>query len=290
MEKKFKILKKSTSTYGFILIILTYLIWSIMELIAKDLGQRYDSFFIVFVRYISQLIFLFIIFNKNFSNITKTKMPKLQIGRGALLMMTTCFMFAGLATLPFAEHIAVYMIGPILTTILAIIFLKEKVSIKQVTLIVLGLLGALIIANPTEQIFNYFILLPFMAALCFSFFIISTKFLNTTDNPSTTLVYTAISGTILSIPLAFFFWETPSNNFDILLMLSMGIFVTAGHFCFIKALKYINASVAAPFVNLTLILAAFGGYFLYNEVPSENTYIGSVLIVTAGIMLTRLKK
>tara|TARA_B100001540_G_C15583251_1_gene540544 strand:- start:27 stop:812 length:786 start_codon:yes stop_codon:yes gene_type:complete len=261
-----------------------------MELIAKDLGQRYDSFFIVFVRYISQLIFLFIIFNKNFSNITKTKMPKLQIGRGALLMMTTCFMFAGLATLPFAEHIAVYMIGPILTTILAIIFLKEKVSIKQVTLIVLGLLGALIIANPTEQIFNYFILLPFMAALCFSFFIISTKFLNTTDNPSTTLVYTAISGTILSIPLAFFFWETPSNNFDILLMLSMGIFVTAGHFCFIKALKYINASVAAPFVNLTLILAAFWGYFLYNEVPSENTYIGSVLIVTAGIMLTRLKK
>ena len=290
MEKKFKILKKSTSTFGFILIILTYLIWSIMELIAKDLGQRYDSFFIVFVRYISQLIFLFIIFNKNFSNITKTKMPKLQIGRGALLMMTTCFMFAGLATLPFAEHIAVYMIGPILTTILAIIFLKEKVSIKQVTLIVLGLLGALIIANPTEQIFNYFILLPFMAALCFSFFIISTKFLNTTDNPSTTLVYTAISGTILSIPLAFFFWETPSNNFDILLMLSMGIFVTAGHFCFIKALKYINASVAAPFVNLTLILAAFWGYFLYNEVPSENTYIGSVLIVTAGIMLTRLKK
>ena len=290
MKKKFKILKKSTSTFGFILIILTYLIWSIMELIAKDLGQRYDSFFIVFVRYISQLIFLFIIFNKNFSNITKTKMPKLQIGRGALLMMTTCFMFAGLATLPFAEHIAVYMIGPILTTILAIIFLKEKVSIKQVTLIVLGLLGALIIANPTEQIFNYFILLPFMAALCFSFFIISTKFLNTTDNPSTTLVYTAISGTILSIPLAFFFWETPSNNFDILLMLSMGIFVTAGHFCFIKALKYINASVAAPFVNLTLILAAFWGYFLYNEVPSENTYIGSVLIVTAGIMLTRLKK
>ena len=290
MKKNFRNLEASNSTYGFILIILTYLIWSIMELIAKDLGQRYDSFFIVFVRYVSQLIFLIIIFNKNFVHITKTNMPKLQIGRGALLMMTTCFMFAGLATLPFAEHIAVYMIGPILTTILAIIFLKEKVSIKQITLIALGLLGALIIANPTEKIFNYFILLPFMAALCFSFFIISTKFLNTTDNTSTTLVYTAISGTILSLPLAYFFWETPSNNFDILLMLSMGIFVTAGHFCFIKALNFINASVAAPFVNLTLILAAFWGYFLYNEIPSENTYIGSILIVSAGILLTRLKK
>ena len=290
MEKTLKLLKISKSTYGFILIILTYLIWSIMELIAKDLGQRYDSFFIVFVRYVSQLVFLIIIFNKNFINISKTNMPKLQIGRGALLMMTTCFMFAGLASLPFAEHIAVYMIGPVLTTLLAIFFLKEKVSMKQIILIVIGLLGALIIANPTEKIFNYFILLPFMAALCFSFFIISTKFLNTTDNASTTLLYTAISGTILSIPLAFFFWETPSNTFDALLMLSMGVFVTAGHFCFIKALNYINASVAAPFVNLTLILAAFWGYFLYNEIPANNTYLGSVLIVIAGIMLTRLKK
>ena len=156
MEKTLKFLKISKSTYGFILIILTYLIWSIMELIAKDLGQRYDSFFIVFVRYVSQLVFLIIIFNKNFINISKTNMPKLQIGRGALLMMTTCFMFAGLASLPFAEHIAVYMIGPVLTTLLAIIFLKEKISMKQIILIILGLLGALIIANPTEKIFNYF--------------------------------------------------------------------------------------------------------------------------------------
>ncbi len=151
MEKTLKLLKISKSTYGFILIILTYLIWSIMELVAKDLGQRYDSFFIVFVRYVSQLVFLIIIFNKNFINISKTNMPKLQIGRGALLMMTTCFMFAGLASLPFAEHIAVYMIGPVLTTLLAIFFLKEKVSMKQIILICIGLLGALIIANPQKR-------------------------------------------------------------------------------------------------------------------------------------------
>ena len=289
MVSFFENLKISKTTYGFILIILTYLIWSIMELIAKDLGQRYDSFFIVFVRYVSQLVFLIILFNRNFINLSKTNMPKLQIGRGALLMMTTCFMFAGLASLPFAEHIAVYMIGPVLTTLLAIFFLKEKVSGKQIILIVLGLMGALIIANPTKGIFNYYIILPFMAALCFSFFTVSTKYLNITENPSTTLIYTAISGTFLSLPLAYFFWEIPTDKFDILLMLSMGIFVTAGHFCFIKSLTYINASFAAPFVNLTLILAAVWGYFLYDEIPTQNTFIGSLLIVVAGIILTRLK-
>ena len=111
-----------------------------MELIAKDLGQRYDPLFIVFTRYISQLIFLILLFNKDFSKLLKSDMPKLQLSRGALLMLTTCCMFAGLATLPFADHIAIYMIGPILTMILAIIFLKEKVSNKQIFLIILGLI------------------------------------------------------------------------------------------------------------------------------------------------------
>ena len=288
--KQFQKTSFTYQTTGFILIILTYFIFSIMELIAKDLGQRYESFFIVFVRYISQLIFLIILFNKNFLKFTKSELPKLQLGRGALLMMTTCFMFAGLAALPFAEHIAVYMIGPVLTTLMAIIFLKENVSFKHIMLILIGLLGAMIIANPTDKIFNYLIILPFLAALCFSFFTITTKYLNYNDNSSTTLIYTAISGTVLSLPLAYYFWETPISIFDTILMISMGILVTAGHFCFIKALTYINASVAAPFVNLTLILAAFWGYILYNEIPSENTIVGSFLIVIAGILLTKLKK
>ena len=129
----------SNRSKGFFLIIATYFIFSIMELIAKDLGQRYDPLFIVFTRYVSQLIFLMLLFNKDFSKLLKSDMPKLQLGRGTLLMLTTCCMFAGLATLPFADHIAIYMIGPILTMILAIVFLKEKVSNKQIFLIIIGL-------------------------------------------------------------------------------------------------------------------------------------------------------
>ena len=87
----------SNRSKGFFLIIATYFIFSIMELIAKDLGQRYDPLFIVFTRYVSQLIFLILLFNKDFSKLLKSDMPKLQLGRGALLMLTTCCMFAGLA-------------------------------------------------------------------------------------------------------------------------------------------------------------------------------------------------
>jgi len=278
----------SNESKGFFLIISTYFIFSIMELIAKDLGQRYDPFFIVFTRYISQLSFLFLIFNKKFIQLLKTDMPKLQIGRGSLLMLTTCCMFGGLATLPFADHIAIYMIGPLLTMILAIFFLNEKVSIKQVIIIVFGLVGAIIVANPGSAIFNYYVLFPFFAALFFALFTISTKYLNQNNKSSTTLIYTAISGSFLAIPFGIYFFQVPTL-FDFCLMIFMGILVTLGHFFFIKSLTYINASVASPFVNITLILAAFWGYVIYNEIPTNSTIVGSILIVISGYYLTKLK-
>ena len=279
----------SNTLLGTLLLALTYLFFSVMELTAKELGQSFNPFQIVFARYLSQLIILIIIFNKRSILHLKSQYPLLQILRGSLLLVTTCFMFSGLAYLPFAENIAIYMIGPVITTILAFFILKEKISFLQIIVVIVGLIGAIIIADPNSQSFNLAIIFPFLAALCFAFFTISTKFLNSSDSNQTTLLFTAITGTFLSAPFIIFFWKWPSLNATIL-MFCLGLLATIGHFFFIEALKVINASFAAPFVYLTVLLAAFWGYIIYNEVPNQNTIIGAFLIIIAGFIITKLKK
>ena len=279
----------SNTLLGTLLLALTYLFFSVMELTAKELGQSFNPFQIVFARYLSQLIILIIIFNKRSILHTKSQYPLLQILRGSLLLVTTCFMFSGLAYLPFAENIAIYMIGPVITTILAFFILKEKISFLQIIVVIVGLIGAIIIADPNSQSFNLAIIFPFLAALCFAFFTISTKFLNSSDSNQTTLLFTAITGTFLSAPFIIIFWKWPSLN-ETLLMFCLGLLATIGHFFFIEALKVINASFAAPFVYLTVMLAAFWGYIIYNEVPNQNTIIGAFLIIIAGLIITQLKK
>jgi len=288
LNKYFKI-KISNTLWGTFLLLLTYFFFSVMELSAKELGQIFNPFQIVFSRYLSQLIILLILFNKNTITFLKSPFPSLQILRGALLLITTCFMFSGLAYLPFAENIAIYMIGPVITTILAFLILKEKISFVQVVIVIIGLIGAIIIANPNSASFNFAIIFPFLAALCFAFFTISTKFLNSSDSNQTTLLYTALTGTILSLPFIIFFWEWPNLN-QTILMFCLGLLATLGHFLFIEALKIVNASFAAPFVYLTVLLAAFWGYILYEEVPQQNTILGAFLIIIAGIIITKLKK
>lgn len=279
----------SNTLLGTLLLALTYLFFSIMELTAKELGQSFNPFQIVFARYLSQLIILIIIFNKKSILHLKCQYPLLQILRGALLLVTTCFMFSGLAYLPFAENIAIYMIGPVITTILAFFILKEKISFLQIIVVIFGLIGAIIIADPNSQSFNLAIIFPFLAALCFALFTISTKFLNSSDTNQTTLLFTAITGTFLSAPFIIIFWKWPSLN-ETILMFCLGLLATIGHFFFIEALKVINASFAAPFVYLTVMLAAFWGYIIYNEVPNQNTIIGAFLIIIAGLIITQLKK
>ena len=279
----------SNTLLGTLLLALTYLFFSVMELTAKELAQSFNPFQIVFARYLSQLIILIIIFNKRSILHTKSQYPLLQILRGSLLLVTTCFMFSGLAYLPFAENIAIYMIGPVITTILAFFILKEKISFLQIIVVIVGLIGAIIIANPNSQSFNLAIIFPFLAALCFAFFTISTKFLNSSDSNQTTLLFTAITGTFLSAPFIIIFWKWPSLN-ETILMFCLGLLATIGHFFFIEALKVINASFAAPFVYLTVMLAAFWGYIIYNEVPNQNTIIGAFLIIIAGLIITQLKK
>ena len=279
----------SNTLLGTLLLVLTYLFFSVMELTAKELGQSFNPFQIVFARYLSQLIILIVIFNKRSILHLKSQYPLLQILRGSLLLVTTCFMFSGLAYLPFAENIAIYMIGPVITTILAFFILKEKISFLQIIIVIIGLIGAIIIADPNSQSFNLAIIFPFLAALCFAFFTISTKFLNSSDSNQTTLLFTAITGTFLSAPFIIIFWKWPSLN-ETILMFCLGLLATIGHFFFIEALKVINASFAAPFVYLTVMLAAFWGYIIYNEVPNQNTIIGAFLIIIAGFIITQLKK
>ena len=286
--KKLLDLNLSNSLIGTLLLISTYLFFSIMELTAKELGQSFNPFQVVFARYSSQLILLLIIFNKKTGEHLKSEFPLLQVLRGALLLITTCFMFSGLAYLPFAENIAIYMIGPVITTILAFLILKEKITLTQIIIVIVGLIGAIIISKPNSNVFNYAVLFPFLAATCFAFFTIFTKFLNTSDSNQTTLLFTAFSGSVLSFPFIFFYWETP-NFYQLALMFCLGSLATIGHFFFIEALKVINASFAAPFVYLTVLLAAFWGFFIYDEIPDDNTILGAFLIILAGIIITRIK-
>ncbi len=85
---------KNTST-GVVFMILTILLFSIMNALAKGFANYYPIIVIVWVRYISQTIFTTFIFIPNLNKIVKTKKIKLHLFRSLLLFCATLSMFSG---------------------------------------------------------------------------------------------------------------------------------------------------------------------------------------------------
>ena len=114
---------KNTST-GVVFMILTILLFSIMNALAKGFANYYPIIVIVWVRYISQTIFTTFIFIPNLNKIVKTKKIKLHLFRSLLLFCATLSMFSGFKYLTLVSTITIFQIGPLVVVVFSVIFLK----------------------------------------------------------------------------------------------------------------------------------------------------------------------
>jgi drug/metabolite transporter (DMT)-like permease len=80
-------------------------------------------------------------------------------------------------------------------------------------------------------------------------------------------------------------WITPKSWIDWLLLLSLGALGGLGHYCVAKAMTYASANFIAPFNYTQMIGSVIVGYLMFAEVPDLYVWIGTLLIVGAGLMV-----
>jgi drug/metabolite transporter (DMT)-like permease len=97
------------------------------------------------------------------------------------------------------------------------------------------------------------------------------------------------------VPLAFaaslFVWELP-NLEQIMYLLGIACLGTLGHALLYASLKVGKVSVILPLDYIRIIWSALLGFLLFNHLPTEQMYLGSMLIIcaTAFISYRELKK
>ena len=222
-----------------------------------------------------------------------------QALRGILIAATTVLIFAAVKLMPLAEVISIFFIEPLIVTLLSTIFLSEKIGWRRLSATIVGFSGALIVVQPSYQIFGLSAILPFAAALCFAFYIILTRKLAQTINPTVMQFNSGLSGFLfMSIALALAYLlefpvlkvTMPTHDQWILLLL-LGLIATAGHFLIAFAIRYIEASALAPFQYLEIVAATFYGLWLFGDFPDALAWLGIFIIVSSGFYtLSRKQK
>ena len=271
---------------GIVLMLLTVLLFSIMNALAKSFTLTFPIIEIVWGRYASQTIFTIIVFSPNLGKVLATNRLKLHLFRSALLFGATLFMFAGFKYLTLVTTITIFQVGPLIVVIFSVMFLKESVSLKRWMSVFIGFCGALLIIKPGTDMFLMTGILPLLAATCYAGYAVSTRHLGTEEDPRTNFLYTSLVGTIISSALLIPFFK-PISLVEASLFCILGLLGGLGHFCFVLALRKSEASLLAPFTYFDLIFASILGIIFFSEYPDVYVLLGAIIIVIAGIYLWR---
>lgn len=256
----------------------------VMDALAKWLTDELNTVMIVWGRYTAQTVILMVVFGLSFPRRLKTNHLKLQVTRSLLLLGATFFFFAGLAILPLSETTAIFFVAPLIVVALAGPLLGEKIGLFRWTAVAVGFGGMLLIQQPGAATFQWASLLPFAAAVCYAVNQITTRKVTAGDSSTTTLVFTALSGTVVVSLVVPFFWQTPTWT-QVAIMLGMGAVGGIGHFAMILALTRAPASALAPFDYSSLIWAALIGVLVFHETLPPMTLLGALIIAAAGLFI-----
>ena len=270
----------------------------VLDVFAKLLGRTLDPVQVTFMRFLMQIILLtpFVIWGRLWA------IPKgtfgMQFARGVLLAIATACFFAALQHLPLAEAITIYFVQPIILIALSALFLGERIQIRRIIAIAIGLIGVIVILQPNLIIFGWPAFLPLITALAMACYVALTRRLAGQVHPyqmqimvgfsaTATLGLALLLGPIFEIPWTNFIWP---NNQQLIWVLCMGLAATIGHIFIVWAAGNAPTNVLAPFQYMEIITATILGYLVFNDVPATSTFVGSSIIIVSGIYLFHLER
>ena len=214
-----------------------------------------------------------------------TKNLKIHILRSTLNLPAMLLGFAALAMLPLEKMTAIHFIVPIIVTILAVIFLKEKIYLYRSIALVMGFLGMLIILRPGIIDISIGIYMALISSLIWSVVIILTKKVSKDDSAITILSHQYVYMSLFSFPLVIYFWDQPSLK-TIIFILCAAMSGTILHIALNHAYKLVDVTMTQPYSFLGLVVSSIIGYFVFSDKPDFYTWLGASVIFCGVILIS----
>ena len=207
----------------------------------------------------------------------KTKQPKMQFLRIITNSVAMLCFFYGISTTPLAQLTTLGFTVPIFATILAVIFMKEKIRLRRTTALIIGFIGTIVVMRPDISIELGALLIIFSSFL-WSICLIFIKKLTQTDSAVTISLYFGIGMIPATFILAFPVMEAiDMRQFTILVFIA--ITGTLAQTIMNTALQKGELALILPFDFLRLIWSVLIGYVLFAEEPTFTLWIGGFLII-----------
>jgi len=266
----------------------------------KFISKETPTAIIVFYRIFIALIWLSPIIIKNGGlHLLKSKIPHFHIIRGILTALTTGCTYYAYRYLPLGTATSIGLSGPLFVSLMAVLFLHEKFTIKKIFCILSGYVGVLIIVKPGSVHLSSDLTLALLAAVVGNFLIaghvILLKIVSKTDSTYTILFYNTLvpllcwSGYILTDSALYqCCYQIPIQ--DLQFLIGIGLAGLSLQYCYTKAMTFEDASFVSPLEYTRIVMAIPLGFFIFNESLNLYVIMGAGVIIASSYSLLRIEQ
>lgn len=267
-------------------------LWTFSDASLKFLTQTsLPKYEIVMLMSVSAIATMFVItLMRGKLRMLRSQKPHRLFIIGVFLLANTFMLLVAFKYLPLTGLYAVTFMGPMLTAVLASLFMHERLTWRQKVSIVTGFVGVLTAINVTGLLTAPGEALGYVAA--FLSLALNTgnmlllRIYGKTESHESMAFYPrfiALAGGLLGCVFVHF---EPVEFKNILPILTAGFFAGAGWLCVTVAGQKAPASLVAPFRYSQIVTGACLGYLVWHDVPTLNLVAGVMVIVFSGLYFT----
>lgn len=204
---------------------------------------------------------------------------------GLELAAVLCYILA-LANLPIANVISLLQMTPLVVLVGAAVFFRERLSALSISLIILGFIGALMVAQPTADGLSTFALLALGTAILSGV----RDLVGRRVPPEIPGLVVAFGACVLvlfgALAMHLKLEETiVPNTRDIAFLAASGLCLFSGHFLLFTAYRCGPTSIVAPLYYFVTFWAILAGAMIFQTIPNPLAIVGIVIVVLSGVAI-----
>jgi len=196
--------------------------------------------------------------------------------------------FTALTLIPLADLTAISFTAPMFLTVLAMLFLGERIHGYRWTALIVGLLGVLITIGPHVSFGGNTlgIALSFGAAMFSALAMLFLRSMSGSGGEHAITITFYFSAVVMIVGgvTAIAGWVMPTPQQWLVIVLA-GFFGVFGQLLMTFSYRYAEVSTIAPLDYTNLLLAVAFGYYVFAEVPHWSMWVGAPLVIAAGLII-----
>jgi drug/metabolite transporter (DMT)-like permease len=271
------------------------LIFAIMSVLVRYLGEAYPVGEVVFFRSAFAILPVVVIYawRRELEAAIRMGRPFGHAGRGLTAIGAMFCNFSALARLPVVDATAISFAAPFITVVMSALVLKERVRAYRWWAVIVGFAGVLVMLAPHLDLRDATAAsagaaLGALFGMTGAFFnaasTVQTRHLTKSETTSSIVFYFSLICALAGLCTLPFGWVMPHGT-ELMALIGTGICGGLGHIVLTESYRWAPASLVAPFDYTSMLWALALGYLAFGELPTTLVYLGAAIIVGAGLFV-----